>query len=59
MVRHIIEGYWKDVHLKHGYELIYSPHIAKVPPPPARPCTRKHLCSVCYITDLRHESWCT
>lgn len=31
MVRHIIESYWKDVHLKHGYELIYSPHIAKVP----------------------------
>eukprot|EP00208_Stichococcus_sp_RCC1054_P007308 CAMPEP_0206145366 /NCGR_PEP_ID=MMETSP1473-20131121/27127_1 /ASSEMBLY_ACC=CAM_ASM_001109 /TAXON_ID=1461547 /ORGANISM="Stichococcus sp, Strain RCC1054" /LENGTH=719 /DNA_ID=CAMNT_0053541539 /DNA_START=164 /DNA_END=2323 /DNA_ORIENTATION=+ len=30
MVRHIIESYWKDVHLKHGYELIYSPHIAKV-----------------------------
>lgn len=30
MVRHLIESYWKDVHLKHGYELIYSPHIAKV-----------------------------
>lgn len=30
MVRHLIETYWKDVHLRHGYELIYSPHIAKV-----------------------------
>ncbi len=29
MVRHLIESYWKDVHLRHGYELIYSPHIAK------------------------------
>ncbi len=32
MVRHLIETYWKDVHLRHGYELIYSPHIAKVRP---------------------------
>jgi threonyl-tRNA synthetase len=30
MIRHLIETYWKDVHLRHGYELIYSPHIAKV-----------------------------
>ncbi len=28
MVRHIIEGFWKDEHLKHGYELVYTPHIA-------------------------------
>jgi len=30
MVRHVIEGYWKDVHLARGYQLVYSPHIAKV-----------------------------
>ena len=30
MVRHLIETYWKDVHLQNGYELLYSPHIAKV-----------------------------
>ena len=30
MVRHLIETYWKDVHLRNGYELLYSPHIAKV-----------------------------
>lgn len=30
MVRHIIESYWKQVHLDQGYQLVYSPHIAKV-----------------------------
>ena len=30
MVRHIIEGFWKDTHLARGYELLYTPHIAKV-----------------------------
>lgn len=30
MVRHILETYWKDVHLKDGYDLVYTPHIAKV-----------------------------
>lgn len=28
-MRHKIETLWKDIHLKDGYELIYSPHIAK------------------------------
>ncbi|KAI8467930.1 MAG: hypothetical protein J3K34DRAFT_428779 [Monoraphidium minutum] len=30
MVRHIIETFWKDLHLARGYQLVYSPHIAKV-----------------------------
>lgn len=30
MIRHILEAFWKDVHLKRGYQLLYSPHIAKV-----------------------------
>lgn len=29
-VRHVIENFWKDLHLARGYELVYSPHIAKV-----------------------------
>lgn len=29
-IRHIIESYWKDIHLKNGYELVYTPHVAKV-----------------------------
>lgn len=30
MVRHILEAYWKEVHLKDGYNLLYTPHIAKL-----------------------------
>lgn len=30
MVRHIIEDYWKKVHLQRGYDLLYTPHIAKL-----------------------------
>lgn len=30
MVRHMLETFWKEVHLKSGYELLYTPHIAKV-----------------------------
>ncbi|GFR51964.1 hypothetical protein Agub_g14487 [Astrephomene gubernaculifera] len=29
MVRHLIEGFWKELHLARGYQLVYSPHIAK------------------------------
>ena len=29
-MRHIIENYWKDVHLNSGYDLVYTPHIAKL-----------------------------
>ncbi len=29
MVRHLIETYWKRQHLLNGYELLYTPHIAR------------------------------
>jgi threonyl-tRNA synthetase len=29
-VRCIIEDFWKDEHFKRGYDLVYTPHIAKV-----------------------------
>ncbi|MEW5797142.1 MAG: threonine--tRNA ligase [Candidatus Zixiibacteriota bacterium] len=28
-VRHMIEDFWRSEHLNNGYELVYSPHIAK------------------------------
>ncbi|CAD5172733.1 unnamed protein product [Musa acuminata subsp. malaccensis] len=28
-VRHIIEDSWKKIHLQHGYDLLYTPHVAK------------------------------
>jgi len=28
MVRHLIEAFWKDEHLKRGYQMVYTPHIA-------------------------------
>ena len=29
-VRHIIEAFWKEVHLSRGYDLVYSPHVARL-----------------------------
>ncbi|MDD3734395.1 MAG: threonine--tRNA ligase [Candidatus Cloacimonetes bacterium] len=29
MVRHLIEAYWKEQHLKKGYQLVYTPHIGR------------------------------
>ncbi|MBU0730413.1 MAG: threonine--tRNA ligase [Proteobacteria bacterium] len=29
MLRKIIEDFWKDEHYRNGYELLYTPHIAK------------------------------
>lgn len=29
MIRHQIESYWKDQHLKHGYKLVYTPHLGR------------------------------
>ncbi|MEA3548807.1 MAG: threonine--tRNA ligase [Thermodesulfobacteriota bacterium] len=29
LVRKLIEDYWKDEHYRNGYELLYTPHIAK------------------------------
>jgi len=28
MVRHLIENFWREEHLKRGYQLVYTPHIA-------------------------------
>jgi threonyl-tRNA synthetase len=28
IVRHVIETYWKEEHLKRGYQFVYTPHIA-------------------------------
>lgn len=30
IIRHLMEAFWKDMHLNNGYELLYTPHIAKV-----------------------------
>ena len=29
VLRRIIEDYWKDEHYRHGYQLLYTPHIAR------------------------------
>jgi len=29
MIRHQIESYWKDEHLKRGYKLVYTPHVGR------------------------------
>ena len=29
MIRHLIEAYWKDQHLKKGYQLVYTPHVGR------------------------------
>ena len=29
MIRHLIESYWKEEHLRRGYQLIYTPHIGR------------------------------
>ncbi len=29
MLRRLIEDYWKQEHYRHGYELLYTPHIAR------------------------------
>jgi threonyl-tRNA synthetase len=29
-VRHALEAYWKEVHMAAGYDLVYSPHVAKL-----------------------------
>ncbi|MFH1598348.1 MAG: threonine--tRNA ligase [Patescibacteria group bacterium] len=30
LIRHQIETFWKDEHFKQGYQLLYTPHIAKL-----------------------------
>ena len=29
LIRHLIESYWREEHLKNGYDLVYTPHIAR------------------------------
>ncbi|CAA2999256.1 Threonine--tRNA ligase [Olea europaea subsp. europaea] len=29
IMRHIIEDAWKKMHIQHGYDLLYTPHVAK------------------------------
>lgn len=29
-VRHVMEAFWKEVHLARGYDMVYSPHVAKL-----------------------------
>ena len=29
VIRSIIEDYWRDVHYRHGYSIVYSPHIGR------------------------------
>ncbi len=28
-IRHIIETFWKEAHIKNGYEMVYTPHIGR------------------------------
>ena len=28
MIRHLVESFWKEEHLKRGYQIVYTPHIA-------------------------------
>ncbi|MFC1978446.1 threonine--tRNA ligase [Chloroflexota bacterium] len=30
MVRKLIEDFWRDEHIKRGYDIVYTPHIAKL-----------------------------
>ncbi len=30
LIRHVIESFWTEEHLKNGYEIVYTPHIAKL-----------------------------
>jgi len=30
MIRQIIEGFWREEHIKRGYDIVYTPHIAKL-----------------------------
>lgn len=30
LIRHLIENFWREEHLKNGYDLVYTPHIARL-----------------------------
>ena len=54
MVRHLIEDFWKAIHLGRDYHLLYTPHIAKARhalapgarPPPGAAAARRS-CAAC------------
>jgi threonyl-tRNA synthetase len=29
IIRHVLEDSWKQIHMQHGYDLLYTPHVAK------------------------------
>ena len=29
MIRHLIENYWREEHLRRGYKLVYTPHVGR------------------------------
>ena len=30
LIRLLIENFWREQHIKHGYDLVYSPHVARL-----------------------------
>lgn len=30
LIRLLIENFWREQHVKHGYEMVYSPHVARL-----------------------------
>lgn len=30
MVRHVIETFWREEHLRRGYQLVYTPHVGRI-----------------------------
>jgi threonyl-tRNA synthetase len=30
MIRHVIETFWREEHLKRGYQLVYTPHVGRI-----------------------------
>jgi len=30
MVRHLIESFWREEHLRRGYDLVYTPHVGRI-----------------------------
>ena len=29
LIRHLMEAFWREAHLKNGYDIVYTPHIAR------------------------------
>ncbi len=30
MIRHVIESFWREEHLRRGYDLVYTPHVGRI-----------------------------